>query len=169
MKTTVPEALDRFAADNILTLDLLRLLEDEQNSSPAIVEYFRQRSNRELLLTLLNKLIEYRDRPWGSEDPISVVPMMFVSYLLGLHQQVEDCLRIWDAKTVDFDTYCGFDIQLVVFAGLEKTVTFLKQQDPEDVDDILTYILDCGKEGAFQHLDTYFKSKGYYYTNRNVL
>ena len=164
MQTTVTEVLDQFTADDILTLDLIRLLEGEQNSYPAIVEYFRQRPNRELLLTLLDKLIEYRDRPWGSEDPISVVPMMFVSYLLGLHQQVEDCLRIWDAKTVDFDTYCAFDIQLVVFAGLEKTVTFLKQQDPDDVDDILTYILDCEKGGAFQHLDAYFKNTGYYYT-----
>jgi hypothetical protein len=82
--------------------------------------------------------------------------LMLSAYLLGLHQNVEDCLKIWKSKTTDFDTYCGFDIQLVVFAGVEKTIEYLKTNKSEESEDALKYIKECQKSGDFDEIEDYF-------------
>lgn len=40
--------------------------------------------------------------------------------------QIEDCALIWEAKTLDSDSYCAVDIQLVVFAGVDVTIDYLR-------------------------------------------
>lgn len=82
----------------------------------------------------------------GSEE------LMFAGYLLGLHQDVRDSLLLWHTKQLDFDTACGFDIQLVVFAGVEPTLAYLKEQPEPAAAAAVAYIEACKKGGDFADL-----------------
>ena len=54
--------------------------------------------------------------------------LIVCAYLLASHGDVDDCLLIWDAKTANFSTYLGLSEVLLVGAGLEETICFLRQQ-----------------------------------------
>jgi hypothetical protein len=118
-----------------------------------LVTYFNTNRHRQFALTLIDNFIELRKNP---ENEISIDDLMLASFILGRHGQVEDCLKIWEAKTVDFDTYCGVDIQLVPFAGVEKTISFLKTETHKEAKEALEYVLGCLKAGDFDDLEVYF-------------
>jgi hypothetical protein len=79
-----------------------------------------------------------------------------LSVIFNHRVHIEDCLRIWNAKTTDFDTFCYIDIQLVPFAGLDETINFLKAINTNEAKDALKYLLDCKKSGDFDNLDGYY-------------
>ena len=130
-----------------------------------VLEYGREelisevasKPNRKFALDLLDKVIEERqneDYEIGTGDNI-----MLASYLVGLHKQVEDSLAIWNAKRIDFDSYCYVDIQLVVFAGIDKTLNYLEGSDKEDSTEAIEYIKGCHEAGDFDELEDYFSMK----------
>lgn len=43
--------------------------------------------------------------------------------------EVSDCLLVWAAKSASMDADCSIDMQLVLGAGLEPTVEYLKSLD----------------------------------------
>jgi hypothetical protein len=120
---------------------------------PSLCKYFGINKNREFALALLNTFIELRKVP---EKEILTDDLMLACYILGLHQQVEDCLLIWKAKKVDFDSYCGVDIQLIAFAGVASASNYLQTTNSEDAKEALQYITACSKGGDFDNLDAYF-------------
>jgi hypothetical protein len=79
-----------------------------------------------------------------------------MGFILGMHGMVEDSLKVWEAKSVDFDTYCGLDIQLVPFAGVAETVSFLQTQRGTEAKKALEYVLACLKAGDFDNLEAYY-------------
>lgn len=125
---------------------------DNKGIRMELVSHFRQNKNRQFALALLDKCIEMRK----SEVGLPGNDLMLASYILGLHNTIEDCLKIWDAKTTDFDTYCYVDIHLTVFAGVDETIAFLKDSNHEDSDNALTYISECRECGDFDSIDNYF-------------
>ena len=111
--------------------------------------------------SFLLRLIELRSYdPWKegfeAKYAIGINDLVFAAYLVALCRQVEDSLLIWKAKTVDFDTFCGFDIQMVVYSGVEKTLSFMKGIKTEDVSEAIKYINDCNEAGDFDKLNQYF-------------
>ncbi|HEY8916631.1 MAG TPA: hypothetical protein VIM87_09340 [Chitinophaga sp.] len=118
-----------------------------------LISFFRSHHDRNFSLTLLDKLIELRREP---RHEISIDDLMLASFIIGMHGQVEDCLKVWKAKRVDFDTYCGVDIQLIPFAGVDKTITFLRTQTDNEAKKALEYILACSEAGDFDDLDEYY-------------
>ncbi|RZJ36846.1 MAG: hypothetical protein EOO18_07025 [Chryseobacterium sp.] len=81
---------------------------------------------------------------------------MLACYILGKHNQIKDCLKIWEAKRIDFDTFCYVDIQLVAFAGVQQTIEYLKTQTLEEAKQALEYVIECSEAGDFEDLETYF-------------
>ena len=118
-----------------------------------LVNYFRINRDRTFALVLLNTFIELRKDP---KNEVSIDDLMLASFILGVHGQVEDCLKIWEAKRVDFDTYCGLDIQLVPFARFDKTVFFLQTQSDDEAKEALKYVITCSKAGDFDDLEEYY-------------
>jgi hypothetical protein len=116
-----------------------------------LVEYFQHHRNRRFAFTLLEKLIELR-----KNQDVGIEDLMFASYLLGFHKNVADSLKIWEAKRIDYDSFCGFDIQLIVFAGIDETIEFLKEQNSEEGQMALKYILECKSDKVFDDLDEYY-------------
>ena len=118
-----------------------------------LVNYFKVNTNRTFALALLDTIIELRKDP---KKEVSIDDLMLASFILGMHGQVEDSLKIWEAKRVDFDAYCGVDIQLVPFAGVDKTVSYLQTQNDHEAKEALKYVLACLKAGDFDDLEDYY-------------
>ena len=118
-----------------------------------LVNHFKVNCDRTFALALLDTFIELRKDP---KNEVSIDDLMLASFILGMHKQVEDSLKIWEAKRVDFDTYCGVDIQLVPFAGVDKTVSFLQTQNDDEAKEALKYVLACSKAGDFDDLEEYY-------------
>ncbi|WP_445630119.1 hypothetical protein [Nostoc sp. DSM 114167] len=56
---------------------------------------------------------------------------------------VEDCLLVWKAKSCNFDTHCGIDVQFLCGAGLKQTKEFLRAHGSDPAQDALEYIAQC--------------------------
>lgn len=119
----------------------------------SLCRYFGVNRNREFALDLVNTFIGLRKDP---EKGILMDDLMLACYILGLHQQIADCLLIWEAKNVDFDTYCGVDIQLMAFAGVAPTICYLQTLDSEEAQNALKYMTACFNGGDFDNLEYYF-------------
>lgn len=65
-------------------------------------------------------------------------------------------MKIGNTKTIDFDTFCAFDIQLVVFAGVNNTIDYLKTKNSDESKDALKYIEECKISGDFDNIENYF-------------
>jgi hypothetical protein len=139
-----------FSGDEILAICTDRTLRAD------LIIHFRVHRDRTFALSLLDTFIELRK---DSENEISNDDLMLASFILGMHGQVEDSLKVWEAKRVDFDTYCGVDIQLVPFAGVNKTVSFLRTQNDDEAKEALEYIVACSKAGDFDDLEKYYNNE----------
>ncbi|MCK8495870.1 hypothetical protein M0L20_28650 [Spirosoma sp. RP8] len=141
-KTISDEVIDSIQNNSVLRIDL--------------VNYFREHNYREFAIALLNAFVVIRQKPNG-EMPTE--DLMLACYLVGLHQQVEDSLTIWETKNTDFDTYCGLDIQLVPFAGVIQTLEFLKNQQNKESKKAFDYVQKCYQNGDFNSIDEYYSDK----------
>lgn len=151
--------LDNFTTHQIFSVNEILAIRTDQAFRQALVDHFRTNTNRPFAIALLNTFIKLRKHP-ENENYISMEDLMLASYILGLHKQVEDCLKVWEAKNVDFDSFCGVDIQLVPFAGVNETIVYLGKQTGLEADKALEYILECKKCGDFDDLEEYYQ-EGY--------
>jgi len=134
-----PDAITEFQTNNELRKDLLG--------------YFKSNENRKFALGLLDKFSKLRRNENGIA---SIEDLMLASYVLGQHNHVEDSSEIWKVKCIDFDTYCGVDVQLVVFAGVDKTKAYFETAGYPEANSALEYISECDECGDFDNLDEYF-------------
>jgi len=150
---TITEILCRFRDENDICTETISSIQNDESLRKNLINYTRQNRNRLFASALLDKFIAIRELP-NYQMPFE--DLMLACYNLGINDQVEDCLKIWKAKTTDFDTYGGLDVQLVVFAGLTQTIDFLREQADTEATAATSYILSCAKAGDFDHLQDYF-------------
>jgi hypothetical protein len=120
-----------------------------------LLQYFIENKNPELARYLLKKGIEERKK-----DVIIVFieDLSLFSYILAQHKQQEDVLLIWQAKNADFDTWCGFDGDLLCFMGVQHTLDYLKNITTQNVLEVYDYV----KEYNQGDVDDYFQRPHYY-------
>ena len=147
------EIIDELKQSGNLSKETVQEIEENRNLRLALVQYFEKNKNREFVLELLRILTELRQDPNAG---ISGDSLMLASYILGKHNQIEDCLKVWETKRIDFDTYCYVDIQLVPFAGVQETIEYLKIQTSKEAKHALEYVIACSKAGDFNDLENYF-------------
>lgn len=63
--------------------------------------------------------------------------------------QAEDALLIWRAKTCNFDTMCGLDVQFMCGAGLDRTREHLREAGTPEALAALDYLEKCEAAGDF--------------------
>lgn len=152
---TINNLLSEFENNKSLSIDSIKYIQTNTEIGKELITYFKKNKNRDFALCLIDKFIKIRKEPYPNGYEMGIETLMFSAYLLGLHQNIEDSLKIWNTKTIDFDTFCGFDIQLVVFAGVEKTIEYLKANKNDDAQDALKYIEECKKCGDFDEIESY--------------
>jgi len=148
----VETLLENFKTQQTLSVDEILSIRIDETLREELVNHFRTHRDRPFALALLNKFIELRE---DLKNEISINDLMLASFILGMHGEVEDSLKVWEAKRVDFDTYCGLDIQLVPFAGVNETIAFLETQNDTEAKAALEYVTACANGGDFDELDDY--------------
>jgi hypothetical protein len=153
---TVDNLLAEFKNTKTFSAESINHIKDDAEIRKLLIQYFKKNKNRDFALHLLERTTEIRNLPYPDGYDMGIDTLMLSSYILGLHQNIEDCLKIWEAKTIDFDTFCGHDIELVLFAGLEETITYLKKNKSEEAESALEYIEECRETSDFKNLTDYF-------------
>lgn len=127
---------------------------DEYDVNFSFREQVCQQLNRDLqdvdhrfVQYLLEQEILAHQESWGLNENIKLC-----AYLLYRLGYVEDSLLIWKAKSTNFDTGCGVDIQLLVGAGIERTIAYLKKQNSQEAKDAVQYIAEGVESGDFKNL-----------------
>jgi len=64
--------------------------------------------------------------------------------------QLDDVLRIWDAKRAGMDLGAYLDVQLLCGAGMDATKAYLAKNGSEEALDALYYIEECEQAGDFE-------------------
>jgi len=146
-----------FSAESTLPNEQVNSILTDDGLRSYAVKYLRQNPNREFAKAILEKVLRKRrnqDFEMGTNDNI-----MFSCYLVGLHINVEDSLIVWQAKNVDFDAYCGVDVQLLAFAGVDNTLKYLKALDTEESRKAIDYIVKSKEAGDFDDIESYFSEE----------
>lgn len=115
----------------------------------ALSKNFSQ-EDRPLIRFLLEQEVAFHENSWGIFESIRLG-----GALLFLLAQVEDAGLLWEAKTANFDTMSGFDIQLLVGAGVTPTLAYLQQVGEQWAEDARVYLEECQQAGDFQNLERY--------------
>ena len=126
-----------------------------------LVHYFKHNVNIKFARYLLKKAVDERVTDTGI---IYIEDLCLFSYLVAAHKQIEDVLLIWSAKDADFDTWCGFDGELLSFMGIETTINYLKNLETVESEKVLDYM----KEYNQVDIDDYFSEEHYYLEDPSV-
>lgn len=156
---TVQEIINNYTITGTITENVIEKLQTNDITRSSLANYFKTNKDRAFALSLLNKFVEMRKE----NKPISSDDIMYACYILGLHENIEDSIKIWSAKTTDFDTFCAVDIQLAMFAGVEETIDYLEKEKSPEAKDAHKYILECREAGDLDCLEEYFSGDGIWF------
>lgn len=113
--------------------------------------FFQRNTNRDFAKAVLTTLMVLRG---NLDNEVYIEDLMLPAYIIGMHGFVEDSLLIWEAKNIDFDTYWGFDTELIVFAGIDETIAFLNNANSPQAKKALDFVIGLADEDV-----------DYYYSN----
>ncbi|MCU0443721.1 MAG: hypothetical protein MUE85_02305 [Microscillaceae bacterium] len=145
-----------FTKTKTISEAVIQSLQSDEVLRIELQNFLRNNPNRAFATTLLEDLMKKRqNNPLKTE----LEDLMYAAYLLGLHRQIEDCLKIWDCKNLDFDTYCGLDAELMLFAGWETTLNFLRKLPQANAQKAFQYLSELKQSNGVEDLDDYFSVK----------
>ena len=123
--------------------------------SEELVNLSRQGQCHRFALAFLQNLIEIT-----KQDNSGVSSKLRLAcYLVAEHRNLRDILLIWEAKNLNFDTYCGIDAQLLAASGITQTIQYLSTQSGENAESAKKYIEKCTDE--LDDLDQYYSLNEY--------
>lgn len=162
----IEELLDGHAPTEawLATDDASRLLSDVERRA-ALYRALHPRphpSHAPLLRALLAHEVALRQRP-SDDDTDDFEQLYWCALLLSQIGDLEDVLRLWHAKHTTFDTYCAFDIQFLVGAGVTETLAFLVASDDPAASDAAGYISSCDAAGDFDDLEAWLAYRCSYF------
>lgn len=128
-----------------------------------IISYLQQHPNREFAIYFMKDAIKRR---LGNKDFSDGEYLAYAAYLLAIHKNPEDSLLIWEAKEIDFDIYCFLDIELCLGAGLDNTLSYLKNSSHINSKSLFDYITECLNSDPIhfkKNLPLYYEEFDQYY------
>jgi hypothetical protein len=152
----IPIILADFEKNQGISQSVMDSIQQDEVLRIELQNYFRNFPNHQFALSLLQAFITLRQT---KHSALPIEDLMYAAYLLGLHQQIEDCLKIWEAKNLDFDTYAGLDIELMLFGGVDATLNFLELHPEPAAQKAQQYILKLVDTVQFDNLNDYFSLK----------
>ncbi|MDQ0887867.1 hypothetical protein QFZ81_002955 [Paenibacillus sp. V4I9] len=106
------------------------------------------RQHRDILKELLSSESLNEER----EDNEYLKTLCILVYTYGI---AEDTVQIWRAKNIDFDTGCYIDGELLIGAGLEETISYLKTLKTAEAEKELDYLKKLKTIGRDKVLEFY--------------
>ncbi len=102
------------------------LIENNLPERKEFVNYLKNYQNVELSRCLLKTAIKYRKGDLGNCNCMCEDLLMF-SYFVSKNRETTDFDLILEAKLVDFDTWCGFDGEMVFYTlGFQGTKDYIR-------------------------------------------
>ncbi len=138
---------------------------DKDIRKPKVREYILRnikpddaKNHHDLLRKIFRLEMEYRENDEELDYFENLYQCALLLYLIG---DLNDVEIMWEAKHINMDTGCGFDIEFLVGAGAKKTIDYLKNKGAHKIADRLNF---CKESGGFDELDKWYKFiEGYYY------
>lgn len=125
------------------------------------LQYDRKKSDKELLNYLLENeiLMHQNSSRQGLFESLNLLV-----YLVALHKDITDILLFDEAKTANYDTFCGLDSQIFFACGVEATIDFLDSQPGIDENSFL-YDLKHDLRDAYsdEEIEEWLSFKADYY------
>ena len=113
-KTVIPENFEKLLIDN------------NQTERTEFITYIKNYNNIELSRYLLKIAIAYRKGESGRCGCMCDDLLMF-SYFVSKNKETTDFDLIMEAKVADFDTWCGFDGEIVFYTlGYQQTKDYIE-------------------------------------------
>lgn len=91
----------------------------------------------EFLRHLLRQEIAMHEASWGYSNSLGLASLLVVEQ--GV---VNDVWLLWEAKSTNFDTFCGLDGPVLFGAGVKETLAFVTAADHPERDSLLEYLID---------------------------
>jgi len=127
------------------------------------------------LLDLFKREMKFRREIWETveggppcrDDEIDYYEHLYwCGLLLYLIGDPVDVPLMWEAKHTNMDTGCGFDGQFMVGAGVDATLTYLKDNDYREIAD---YLESMRRAQDFDDLPRWERSRIKYFYRDNAL
>ena len=125
----VENLLSEFENTKSVSSEIFEKLISENQKSERLefIGYIKNNENIELSRYLLRKAIAYRKGELGSCGCLCEDLLMF-SWFTSKNREATDFELILKAKLADFDTWCGFDGEMVFYTfGLQKTKDYIRE------------------------------------------
>lgn len=107
------------------------------------LQYNHQPEDRNLIRFLFQQEVaRHRREPFQGIMPA----LMLATYLLAMYPNVEHVWDVYAAKMANFDTYCGYSSVVMVSAGIEETLAYVRATDhpyQSDVQKLLIHEQGC--------------------------
>jgi hypothetical protein len=103
----------------------------------------RAGERHELLRTIFRAEMGHRAEVGDSEY---VENLYWCAFLLHLVGDPADVPMMWQAKHLDFDTGCGFDVQFMLGAGAQATLSYLADHGHAEIAQALSRAPELGED-----------------------
>lgn len=132
-----------------------RLLIDNQRPERLeFVDYIKNYQNIELSRYLLKNAISYRKSELGTCGCMCEDLLMF-SFFTSKNKETTDFDLIMEAKLADFDTWCGFDGEMIFYTlGYQGTKDYLKENAEKFTQKIVDYFFEFDKEYLYNDINS---------------
>lgn len=127
-------------------------------------------AHHRLLQAMLACEDDYRERldSWDEgraveDDGEAHENLMWCALMLHQLGDFEDVLPMWRAKHISMDTGCAMDIEYLVGAGVEATLSYLDALDDEEAPHCAEYIRECASTGHFRSLERWVAGRIAYF------
>lgn len=116
------------------------LIENQCSERLEFVNYIKNSQNIEFSRHLLKMAIAYRKRELGTCGCMCEDLLMF-SFFVSKNKQTTDFDLVMEAKVADFDTWCGFDGEMVFYTlGFQQTKEYIQSNKDRLIKEINGFI-----------------------------
>lgn len=102
----------------------------------------------------IRHLLEQEIEAHGGGGGVSNSIVLCAGMLFELRQP-EDALLIWQAKETSFDTHCGLAVELLVGAGVDRTLGYWRSQTSKQAKEFYEVLLKAAYGGEFADLEEF--------------
>jgi hypothetical protein len=130
------------------------LIDNQSPKRLEFVNYIKNYQNTELSRYLLKKAISYRNGELGTCGCMCEDLLMF-SYFTSKNKETTDFDLIMEAKLADFDTWCGFDGEMIFYTlGYQGTKDYLKENTEKFTKKTVDNFLEFDEEYLYNDINS---------------
>ncbi len=130
------------------------LIDNQRPERLEFVDYIKNCQNVELSRYLLKTAILYRKGELGTCGCMCEDLLMF-SFFTSKNVETTDFDLIMEAKEADFDTWCGFDGEMVFYTlGYQTTKDYLKANVEKFTQKTVSYFLEFDEEYLYNNINS---------------